>query len=145
MLTKKCAFKSIHALMQNKNKKIWGNARHVLGLLASHTHTTLATLRNSLSKLNVPWHNLTLSFQSLIHQPKNRGKDIRINLSSAIAESLQECLQNGAWQGINIRCSQYEEGTSRRESYAPFRPASRPRLQHQRSGDHTYESLLQLS
>lgn len=83
--------------------------------------------------------------QSLLHQPKNRGKDIRINLSSTIEESLQECLQNGAWQGINIRCSQYEEGTSRRESYAPFRPASRPRLQHQRSGDHTYESLLQLS
>lgn len=80
--------------------------------------------------------------QSLIHSPNEESKTIRINLSKAFAESLQGCLQNGAWQGVDIRC---EESRSRRESYAAFRPPSRARLQQQRTGEHCYESLPPLA
>ena len=85
--------------------------------------------------------HVTLSFQSLIQSSNDGSKSVHINLSNAFAKSLQEYLQSGSWQGIDIRCSQYEESRSREGSYVPFRPPSRARLQQQRTGEHRYESL----
>jgi len=70
------------------------------------------------------------------------GKAISINLSNTFAETLHGCLQDNAWQRIGIRCSEQEEDRSRKGSYAPFRPPSAARVHEQRTGEHTYESLL---
>ena len=75
-----------------------------------------------------------------MQQPAADGnKAILINLSNTFAETLQGCLQDGAWQGIDIHCSQQEVG--REESYQPFRPPSHTRMQQEHTGEHTYESL----
>lgn len=80
------------------------------------------------------------------HQPVADGsKAIRINLSHTFVETLQGCIQDGVWEGIEVRCTQQEEGRSRQESIIPFRLPSRVRRQQQRTGEHTYESLPQLS
>jgi len=73
------------------------------------------------------------------------GKTICINLSNTFAETLQGCLQEGAWQGIDIRCSQQGEDRSQQGSYAPFRPPSAARVHQERTGEHGYESLPQLT
>lgn len=70
------------------------------------------------------------------------NRAITINLSNVFAETLQGCLQDGAWQGIDICCTQQEESGSRHGSYTPFRQLPRSaRIQQQQAGQPGYESL----
>ncbi|KAJ7389615.1 hypothetical protein OS493_029954 [Desmophyllum pertusum] len=78
-------------------------------------------------------------------QAVDGNKVIYINLSDKFAAALQGSLQDGAWQGIDIRCSQQDENRSQQGSYAPFRPPSRMRLEQEARGEHSYESLHQLT
>lgn len=66
------------------------------------------------------------------------NKTIRINLSDEFTTALQGCLQESKWQGIDICCSQKEEGTSRQGSNIQFPERSL----HQRisSADRTLEN-----
>ncbi|KAJ7389611.1 hypothetical protein OS493_029949 [Desmophyllum pertusum] len=68
-------------------------------------------------------------------QAVDGNKVIRINLSDKFAAALQGSLQDGAWQGIDIRCSQQDENRSQQGSYAPFRPPSRMRLEQEARGN----------
>ncbi|KAL9955242.1 hypothetical protein ACROYT_G036536 [Oculina patagonica] len=76
-------------------------------------------------------------------QAVDGNKVIRISLSDKFAAALQGSVQDGTWQGIDIRCAQQEENRSLQGAYAPFRPPSRTRLQHEARGEHSYESLHQ--
>ncbi|KAJ7389617.1 hypothetical protein OS493_029956 [Desmophyllum pertusum] len=79
--------------------------------------------------------NLMSSFQSTNQQQAVDGnKVIHINLSDKFAAALQGSPQDGAWQGIDIRCSQQDENRSQQGSYAPFRPPSRMRLEQEARG-----------
>lgn len=72
-------------------------------------------------------------------------KVIRITLSNKFAAALQGSLQDGAWQGVDICCSQHDEYRTVQGSYAPFRPPSRIRLEQQARGEYSYESLQQVT
>lgn len=84
------------------------------------------------------------SFQS-INQPQSvdGNKSIRINLSDEFAAALRGCFQDGAWQGIDVRCSQQEEYRSLQGSYVPARSQSPAGSLHQRvpAHEHSYDSV----
>ena len=85
------------------------------------------------------------SFQS-VDQPQSvdGNKSIRINLSDEFTTALRGCFQDGAWQGIDIRCSQQEEYRSLQGSYVPARTRSPAGSLHQRvQPDHSYDSVHQ--
>lgn len=85
---------------------------------------------------------IKLSFVQVTNQNQPQlhdgNKTIRINLSDEFTTALQGCLQESKWQGIDIRCSQKEEGTSGQGSNIQFPERSL----HQRisSADRTLEN-----
>lgn len=81
------------------------------------------------SLLESGYYRDLFSFQSA-----DRNKSIRINLSDEFATALRGCFQDGAWQGIDVRCSQQDENWSRQGPYVAMRPESAGPL-HQRVHD----------
>ncbi|XP_078348780.1 uncharacterized protein LOC144633781 [Oculina patagonica] len=76
-------------------------------------------------------------------QPVDGNKSIRINLSDEFAAALRGCFQDGAWQGIDVRCSQQEEYRTPHGSYVPERSQSSAGSLHQRVQAHEryYDSV----
>lgn len=76
-----------------------------------------------------------------MQQAVDDNKAICISFSDKFAAALRGSLQDGTWQGIDIRCSQQEEYRNLQGAYAPLRSPSHLRLQQQARGEHSYESL----
>lgn len=74
-------------------------------------------------------------------QVHDGNKAIRINLSDEFTTALKGCLQDSAWQGIDIRCSQKEETTSLQGSHTQYPVGSL----HQRvnTADRTYDAVYE--
>lgn len=98
--------------------------------------------RNSVQSVTSAKGSIEAGSQSTnkLHQV-DENKGIYIHLSDKFATALQGSLQDGAWQGVDIRCSQQEEYRSLQGSYIPFRSPTRTRLLQEARGVHSYESL----
>ena len=72
-------------------------------------------------------------------QSTGKNKSIHINLSEEFTTALRGCFQEGARQGIDIRCSQQDENWSRQGSYVAIRPESAGPLHQRFQADHIHD------
>lgn len=72
-----------------------------------------------------------------VGQSTDKNKSIHINLSDEFTTTLRGCFQEGAWQGIDVHCSQQDENWSRQGSYVAMRPQSAGPLYQRFQADHT--------
>ena len=70
-------------------------------------------------------------------QSTDKNKPIHINLSDEFTTALRGCFQEGAWQGIDVHCSQQDENWSQQGPYVVMRPESAGPLHQRFQADHT--------